>query len=660
MRLNAPTPKYRFRKMRGLWFGILVTGLLVLHGAPAYADERILAFHSDVTVNADASLDVVETIRVRGESDRIIHGIYRDFPTVSHDRQGRNIKVGFDVSSVKLNGYEIPYSLKNIRFGTRVYMGDKGSPIGSDVFTFELAYHTTRQVGFFADYDEIYWNVTGNQWDFPIDQASAVIHLPVGARVTGQAVYTGFQGDKGADAHVEQLTDGALRYVTTRPLAMREGLTVAVAFPKGFVVQPKDNDVPVGVMLGAIALGSVAVWSIAGGAGLIVLAYFGWAWWRVGRDPQAQTIIPLFAPPEGVSPACAGAMVSKHEGSRGHRELSVGIIALAVKGALRIEKQEGDFVLIRGDATQALTPEELELQQALFVPSLGASLLNAFVDMPEGVVRFNRQYASVIASAQRRLHGKLESQITQKYYHNNWLYSVGGAVLAMGLLAMQALLDAGGSEDVGLLIPVVVLSCFAAVAGKTLFNHVAAGVRGRVKLLSKHLFSGLIGLLVAGGMGTMVVGLGMQELPMSLLMSGVLSSWIVVFAGSLLKAPTVEGRTLLDQLEGFRMYLATAEVHRLEFAHPPSMTPEVFEAYLPYAYALGVEQKWCDKFMAEIPQEQRHGYHPAWYAGHALSELSSGDLMSSLESNLSSTLSSGSRGGGSSGGGGGGGGGGGF
>ena len=71
----------------------------------------------------------------------------------------------------------------------------------------------------------------------------------------------------------------------------------------------------------------------------------------------------------------------------------------------------------------------------------------------------------------------------------------------------------------------------------------------------------------------------------------------------LLKAPTLLGRKLLDKIEGFKLYLTTAEKHRLNFEILEKETPELFEKYLPYAMALGVEEKWTEKFAAVLEEK---------------------------------------------------------
>jgi uncharacterized membrane protein len=152
-------------------------------------------------------------------------------------------------------------------------------------------------------------------------------------------------------------------------------------------------------------------------------------------------------------------------------------------------------------------------------------------------------------------------------------------------------------------------------------------------------------------------------------LSGIVAINVVFYY--LLKAPTLLGRRILDQIEGFKMFLSVAEKDRLNLLNPPDRTPELFERYLPYALALGVEQAWAQQFADVLARAAVDGttYSPAWYSGSGWSTARVGAFSSSLGSSLSSSISSSSTapgsssgfgGGGGSGGGGGGGGGGGW
>ena len=130
----------------------------------------------------------------------------------------------------------------------------------------------------------------------------------------------------------------------------------------------------------------------------------------------------------------------------------------------------------------------------------------------------------------------------------------------------------------------------------------------------------------------------------------------------ILKRPTGLGRKLMDSAAGFREYLEIAEKDELNLRNPPEKTPQLFEAYLPFALALGVEQAWAERFsriFAGLRGPNGTAWHPAWYNGSwnsmdlraNLTTMSSG-LGTAISSSVSPPGSSSSGGGGGFGGGG--------
>lgn len=147
----------------------------------------------------------------------------------------------------------------------------------------------------------------------------------------------------------------------------------------------------------------------------------------------------------------------------------------------------------------------------------------------------------------------------------------------------------------------------------------------------------------------------------------------------LLPAPTKRGAEVSAEIDGFKLYLETAEEDRINMADPvsgraPAMTVELYERFLPYAMALGVEKPWTKQFETSLPREAAE-YRPSYATGNAFRSgkgpvdfsktmtktLTAGVAAAAPVSQSSgSGFSSGSGGGGFSGGGGGGGGGGGW
>ncbi len=206
-----------------------LTILILLNSFLLTAEERITRFHSDIEVAVSGEIGITETIVVQAEGVQIRRGIYRDFPTRYPGPWLTEKQVGFEVLAVQRNGLDEPFHLEQRHNGTRVYIGSGGHylPPGEHVYT--LTYQTNQQLGYFADYDELYWNVTGNGWSFVIEQASAHVRLPGDgvARITDQQAWTGYQGESEQHASFDN-SETHLGFVTTRPLAAYQGLTIGI------------------------------------------------------------------------------------------------------------------------------------------------------------------------------------------------------------------------------------------------------------------------------------------------------------------------------------------------------------------------------------------------------------------------------------------------
>ena len=164
--------------------------------------------------------------------------------------------------------------------------------------SYVIRYTTTRQLNFSnPNFDELYWNVTGNFWRFPIDAAEVRVHLPQAAQFGQTSFYTGAVGENGHDAMIASQGPGEIVIRATRPLAEGEGLTISVTWPKGVVTAPPPPSAFVQWILdyGPIAAGIIALLALGG--------FYFYAWVQAGRGPVAGTVVPLFEPPEGMSAA---------------------------------------------------------------------------------------------------------------------------------------------------------------------------------------------------------------------------------------------------------------------------------------------------------------------------------------------------------------------
>ena len=129
--------------------------IVLLFSFSLQASEYIESFHSDIDVRRNGDLYVTETIVVKAEGKSIRRGIYRDFPTHYEDAHGRNRVVGFEVLAVTRDGVPEPFKVNNQANGKRVYIGAANRYLSPGFYEYQINYLSTRQIGFFDDFDEL-------------------------------------------------------------------------------------------------------------------------------------------------------------------------------------------------------------------------------------------------------------------------------------------------------------------------------------------------------------------------------------------------------------------------------------------------------------------------------------------------------------------------
>ncbi|MGY0611186.1 DUF2207 domain-containing protein [Luteimonas sp. A501] len=359
----------RLATLAGAW---LLAVSVLLAPAAAAAKERVLAYDSVVEVQADGSLDVTEHIRVRAEGSRIRRGITRDFPTRYKDRRGNNVVVAFEVESVERDGHKEPWFTERVANGVRVNTGNDDLLQVPAEYTYTLRYRTDRQLGFFEDHDELYWNAIGQGWDFPIETGTVEVRLPEPVAMADLAVegYSGARGARGQDFEAVIAAPGVARWTLTRPLAPREGLTTVLSFPKGIVAPPSSTRHAFWLLRDNLSI----LIALAGLAGLLLFCVRRWR--KVGRDPAPGVVIARYEPPRGESPAALRYMTRRNHDARG---FSADLLACAVQGAVGIHRDEGmlgdKWKLERSDdgAPGIDNPDQRGLLEAL-LPTPGATL----------------------------------------------------------------------------------------------------------------------------------------------------------------------------------------------------------------------------------------------------------------------------------------------
>ena len=633
------------RLIKYLNFFLLLILLNVGH-ARASETERIVDFHSQIQVFEDGHLIVVETIEVIAAGDVIKRGIYRDFPTRYQNSAGKSVRVGFEILSVLRDGRPEAYHTQSLSNGSRVYMGKKDVFISPGSHTYIFTYRTDRQLGFFDNHDELYWNVTGNDWQLPIDRARATVILPARIEALQSTAYTGLQGSK-EQAFQQYFTEsGNITFETTRNLEAGEGLTIAVAWPKGFVTPPTTTEKL------SVAARENTSFIVALIGFIILLVYYLKTWAIVGRDPKKGTIIPRFEPPEGFSPAAVRYL---HKMNFDQKSFTATVVSLAIKGALTITQDDKKYTLEKILTTDStlLTKGEKKVLQTLF--------------RFHNPIELGKTYQSQIKKAVGVLKKSLIADFTKAYFSKNTKHLIPGIGILLVTLAGMVLASSEplASAGMGLWLTVWTVPCV--LLGYKVFQSWRSPVTGIGDIVGRISITFFSVPVFVGEIIGLYVFPHLVSLHASLFFLGMLLLTVVFL--HLLKAPTLQGRSVMDKIEGFRNYLRIADSERLKILNPPDRTPALFEKYLPYAMALDVERQWSEQFGKVLRQaEGGQGYRAKWYHGPLAGEsfgAMAADLGHGLTGALASTASapgssSGIGSGGSSGGGGGGGGGGGW
>ncbi|UYN99583.1 MAG: DUF2207 domain-containing protein [Devosia sp.] len=627
---------------------VAIIALFFALALPAVAREDIRAFASDITLDVDGAVEVYETIDVNAEGNQIRRGIYRDIPVTMLGASGNKIRIELDVLAVTREGQPEMFRVERMGDFQRIWIGDPDRLLKPGLHRYTINYTMERMARPSATGgDELYWNATGNYWDFPILTAVARIRLPAGAIIEDIAAYTGPAGSTESAVTIDRNSDDIVTFRTQRALGAGEGLTVAASFQKGIITYPEGAD----ALMQALS-DQRETWLPALAVVLLLLYNFT-AWLRVGRDPPKGTIIPLFHPPRDFSPALTHYVNKWGFGHSGWTAMTAAIFNLGVKGLVKVDNA-GKTLKV---STTGKKPEDK-------LP-VGEQVLFSYFE-GRGSVTFDKANGKDLGTKRTEFTSAITSENRNVWFKHNAGFAIGSFVLAAAMIGLMVLF--GVLEPVWLFIAVFG-GVFVGVIGSVIFSTISSG----------SWISRLFVLVWVLGFGINMGGAALDTftgLPINNAAIGAASLILIsVVFTVLMRAPTVQGRKVMDEIEGFRLYLDTAEKNRLNISGEPPMSIERFERILPYAIALGVERPWSEHFEGELSRNavsdaDTGGYNPHWYSGsrsfstggisQAVATASSGMAAAMVAAQPVQASSSGSGGGGFSGGGGGGGGGGGW
>ncbi len=518
---------------------IIISFLLIIFPLFSFASEKISDFNVTLSLGADLRADVTEEITVIAEHRNIKRGLVREIPSDS----GRKIRV----KSLFMDGAPHPYFTENNEGNIEVNFGNNNF-ISPGIHKYVLSYTMENAVIFSKDFNEVYWNVTGNNWAFPIDNASFRLILPEGSEVIdeGISLYTGGYRSKQSDAK----QSGYLFFKTTKPLYPGQGFTAAVPFKNPNIKQPLSDKIKFFIL----KYSSPALCAI-------LMVYYLITWFRFGKDPKHHGGV-LYAPPNNISPALAGYVLKRKFSLN---LLSAAFVSLAVKEKIKISKK-GSTIEIRQIGGAEL--EKADEENAV-INCVGRSK----------VLKLNGKYQEKVKNCADKVKNSLEKQ-GGKYIEKNYKFIIFPICI---MLIMQIFIY---------------------------INTEAVLIHGNIFLIMASFFFCLsydtiilqLKAYLAVIMSVILVSLVLTITPsideICFMISLILAMPYAVYMDN----ASAKGKKVYLDLLAFKKYMEKAEKHRAELSNPEDKL-KIFADYLPYAYAFGIQSKWIKSFTKMLSKE---------------------------------------------------------
>lgn len=586
-------------KFKAILLAVLAFSVFFIKPVHAQENWDIDQYNADIAIQSDGLVSVREDIRVDFGSEEK-HGIYRDIPYEYLQDNGETYYTEVDVEKVLQNGSDAKYELIRDNGYLRVKIGDASETINGEN-TYDITYKVKGVLQGYDDFDELYWNVTGNNWAVPIYSSTVKVTLPQEI-LLNSACYIGSVGSNEA-CDIENASSKEVIFRSPRALLPYEGLTIAVGYEKN-IVPLLTVERPKNLLERFIEWPSLAT--------LFVVILFGvstivFLWHRFGRDlwygnlPSLkmegsgttkpigahETVVVEYTPPEKLRPAEIGVLFD--EVAHTH-DVTSTLVDLATRGYLVIEEIPKKWKF--GSNNYKFNKKNKDTKGLLEYESLLLSHL------------FKSGDEVMMSDLKQTFYDEL-TEVKKKLYQE--------------------------------------------VVGKGLFPNNPDSDR------NKYLLIAIVGVVASVSLFIFGINRDMVII-IDLAIGALVSSIALLIFSRFMSRRTAKGRELYRRTKGYRLFISTAETHRQRFFEKRNMFNEV----LPYAMVFELTDKYI-KALSDLDTVKQTS---SWYHGaQAFSMMhfasSMNDFSSSVGAAISSVpKSSGSSGGGFSGGGFGGGGGG--
>lgn len=592
-------------------------------------DYVLSNYNIDVVVHENNTYDITETITADFYVPK--HGIFRKIPIYNEVKRqdGSTSKNRAAITNIKVNEQ---YTTEREDESLVLKIGDADTTLtGEQEYVISYTYNIGKDR--LEDADEFYFNLIGTEWDTVINGISFSIEMPKEFDRDKVGFSTGTYGSTGSDFVSYHISGNKITGKVYGYLNAYNGLNARIELPEGYFVDAGIEISPYYYLAYILPV-----------IGLVLSFYL---WNKYGKDRKI-FIKPEYFPPKGANSLDTAFF---YKGRVDSKDVISLLIYLANKGYLKVEEVEGKKGLFgKKKDVKLIKLKDYDGTDANEKTFLGG----LFTGRDEVLV--SDLYDQFYKTTTKIINNVCKTENKNKLFESTWKWSLTIYLLIVAsyaLITIPPFLIYGDYDLIpfALIFPIVGLSVISVMA-----RIEAPG--GTWALRFFMLFWGL------GFGGLPFLAMVLPEIMLVPQITGPYIAGLVMIIGmsvflGIIPRRTEYGTEKLAEVKGFKMFLESVEKDRIE--KMVEEYPTYFYDILPYAYVLGVSQKWMKKF------EDMNLKAPDWYdgtdafsVGYFMGFMNS--TMNAANASMASTAShssgSGGGGGGFSGGGSGGGGGG--
>ena len=582
-------------------------------------DYVIDNYDVNIIVNSNNTFDITETITAYFNTPK--HGIFRTIPlsnkivrldgsTSTNRTQVTNLSVSDEYSVSRENGnYKI-----QIGSASRTLTGEK-------TYTIKYTYNLGKDP--IKDYDELYYNIIGSEWDTVIGNLTFNIMMPKEFDASKLGFSKGKVGSTNNDGINYTVNGNTISGSYDGVLNKGEALTVRCELPEGYFV---DAGLAVNSNIYLMFIIPIAT---------LIISFL--LWFIFGRDNRVVETVEFY-PPEGFNSLEVGFL---YKGKANSKDVVSLLIYLANKGYIKISDNTDESLFSKADGFKITKLKDYDGNDANERLFLGGLFKDTAVS---GEVTKDELYDKFYVTTNKILDNindkENKNKIFEKKASRKSIIVVILILISLFTTVAIPTLDYAGTGEVAITLFICAFY----------IPFYAVGFYSKVPLLFRIVWLGFTIFHSSVFFSTLPIKDAVTSEPIYLIgvIVGVLCLIGMILCFKFMPKRTPYGNEILGKIRGFKNFLETAEKDKLEAM--VNCNPTYFYDILPFTYVLGVSDKWIKKF------ETINMQAPSWYDGHDAFSVAAfgtfiGSTMTSAQSVMASSSSSSSSGGSSSGGG---------